>query len=261
MKAIELMNELCVSATDKDLSKGCDGFKAGNPEIEVTKAAVAMVATPEVIKAADEWGAKLLVVHEPTYYHHMDEHSDEKIETEKRKLIESSGMALFRYHDHSHWAKRDEIAVGMLKELDFDCEYEYTDTFDLVRLHLKESMTPAQVAAYVEKKLNIKHVRICGAKDVYCNEISAMFGTPGGTFDELKNDKCEILLLGEAIEWMHGEYARDAAQLGYKKSMLILGHVGSERDGMKFVAERIKKINSKIDVKYFDSGEVYGYAD
>ena len=72
MKAIEIMDELFKLANDRDYSNTCDTCKAGNPDIEVRKIAVSMFATPEVVRRAREWNAQLLIVHEPTYYNHMD---------------------------------------------------------------------------------------------------------------------------------------------------------------------------------------------
>lgn len=62
-------------------------------------------------------------------------------------------------------------------------------------------------------------------------------------------------------EWSHCEYVRDAAQLGYKKAILILGHIGSERDGMVYTADILKKMHPELEVKYFESEEVYTYTD
>ena len=89
-----------------------------------------------------------------------------------------------------------------------------------------------------------------------------MFGAPGTlAFDELKSKECEILVTGEICEWSMGEYARDAAQLGYKKAVLVLGHEGSERDGMKFTAKLVEEAFPELQVKYFESDEVYTYTD
>ena len=261
MKAIELMNELFSMAKPGEYLNTCDTCKAGNPEREVKKAAVSMFATPDVVRQAKEWGADLLIVHEPTYYNHMDVHHDEKIENEKRKLIEESGTTLLRYHDPPHATVPDQIAAGQLRNMGFEGTIEYTDIFDLVRLHLDEPLTPVQVAEMIEERLGIRHVRICGTRDLPCTVISGMFGTPGGVFDELMSEKSEIVLTGEACEWMLGEYARDCAQLGHKKALLIMGHVGSERDGMIYVADLVKERHPEIDVKYFECGEVYSYTD
>lgn len=261
MKAIEIMDELFKLANDRDYSNTCDTCKAGNPDIEVRKIAVSMFATPEVVRRAREWNAQLLIVHEPTYYNHMDIHSDEKLENEKRKLIEESGITVYRYHDHPHYTTPDIIAAGELRQFDLKGRIEYTDIFDLVRIHLDEPISPVELAKIIEKNCGIKHLRICGATNTPCTVVSGMFGTPGGVFDELKSEKSEIVLTGEACEWNLCEYARDAAQLGHKKALIIMGHIGSERDGMKYTADLLKKKYPEIDVKYFECGEVYTYTD
>ena len=57
------------------------------------------------------------------------------------------------------------------------------------------------------------------------------------------------------------EHARDAAQMGYHKAILVLGHIGSERDGMKYAAQILKQRQPQLDVRYFECGEVYTYSD
>jgi len=104
-------------------------------------------------------------------------------------------------------------------------------------------------------------MRICGTRDIPSTKITLMCGTPGGTFEELQNDGCEILLTGEACEWAIAEYARDASQLGFNKTLIIMGHIGSERDGMKYTTELLTKLHPELEVKYFECGEVYSYTD
>lgn len=261
MKAIEIMNELFALAEPGDFSRTCDTIKAGSPDTEVEKIAVSMFATPDVVREARDWGAKLLIVHEPTYYDHMDRHKDEKVENAKRKLIEESGMALYRFHDYSHAASPDIIGKGVLHAMNLDGTLEYPGKFDLVRIHLNQPLTPVEAAKVLEDNLGIRHPRICGARDLPCTKISLMCGTPGGVFEELMSDECEILLTGEACEWSLGEYARDAAQLGFRKALIIMGHIGSERDGMKYTAELLTNMHPELEVKYFECGEVYTYAD
>lgn len=263
MKAFEILEELFSMADAADYSNTCDTCKAGSADVETQKIAVSMLATPDIIRQAKEWGAQLLIVHEPTYYNNMDIHSDDKIERKKRQLIEESGLTIFRYHDHPHYTKPDIIAAGELRQLDLQGTIEYTDIFDLVRLHLDEPITPLELARIIETRCGIKHVRICGARNTPCTIISGMFGAPGNSdvFEELKNDKSEIVLTGETCEWALGEYVRDAAQLGYNKALIIMGHVGSERDGMKYTADLIKNKHPELEVKYFECGEVYTYTD
>lgn len=261
MKAIEIMQELFALSDDVDFSNTCDTCKAGDPNVAVNKVAVSMFATPDVVAHAKAWGAELLIVHEPTYYNHMDVHSDEKLEREKRKFIEDSGLTVFRFHDHPHYTTPDIIAAGQLRQFGLAGTVEYTEVFDLVRLHLDIPITPLALAKRIEERCGIKHLRICGSRDAECTEISGMFGTPGGVFEELQSDKCQILLTGEACEWSLAEYARDAAQLGHKKALIIMGHIGSERDGMRYTADILQEKHPELTVQYFECGEVYTYTD
>lgn len=261
MKCEEIIKWLCSFSFKQDYEKTCDNFKNGSSDINVKKLAVAMFATPNVIKEAQKWGAELLIVHEPLYYNHHDVHSDDKVECAKRELLEKSGIAVYRFHDHPHYTRPDMIAAGELKYMGLEGEVEYTDGFDLVRVKLKEKITAKELAVLIEKRLNIKHVRIAGNADAPISNISCMFGAPGGMLDELKTDGCEVLIGGEVCEWALCEYARDASELGFKKAVLVLGHVGSERDGMRYIAELLRERFGQIEVKYFECGEVYSYSD
>ena len=261
MKAYEIMEDLFSLAEHFQIDPTCDTCKAGNPNNEVTKVAVSMFATPDTVRQAMAFGAQLFITHEPTYHNHMDVHSDDPVECEKRRLLESSGMAIYRYHDHPHSVDPDMISTGMLRAMNLDYTEEQTDVFDLLRLHFNEPITPRQLAKLLEDRLQIAHIRIAGSADVPCEEMSCMFGTPGGVFDELRSDACQILLTGEICEWALGEYARDAAQLGHKKAILVLGHIGSERDGMMYIADVLRQRHPELDVKYIECGEVYTYSD
>lgn len=261
MKALEIINDLFSLARPVSFEQTCDTLKAGDPNVEVAKVAVAMFGTVDIIRQASTWGAELLIVHEPIYYNHYDEHSDDPFECEKRKLIEESGLTIYRFHDHPHCTDPDIITTGEINYLGLDCTIEKTDVFDLTRLHLKNPITPRALAKYMEDTLGIAHIAIVGAADEPCTNVSLMVGTPGGYETEMRRSDTEIIVTGEISECCLGEHIRDAAQLGHRKAFLVLGHVGSERDGMKYTAEILKKRQPQLDVRYFECGEIYTYTD
>ena len=261
MKAFEVIDYLINKAEAGVFEHTCDTVKHGDTNRAVKKVAVAMMGTLGVFKAAKEWGAELLIVHEPLYYNHLDEHTDESVEVAKRAFIEDTGIVVWRYHDYPHSAPTDFIADGMEKYMGFEGKTEYTDVFDLRRIRLDKPMTLREIAAQIEADLGIAHVRVCGNMDEKFSRLSCMFGTPGRVFEELRGEECEVMLTGEASEVGLGEYCRDAADLGFKKAMIIMGHIGSERDGMKLVADMINKDLPEIEAKYFECGEVCKYTD
>lgn len=259
MKAFEIMDVLFSMADMTGFENTCDTLKCGDREKEVTKVGVTMFPTVDVINKAHEWGVDLLIVHEPLYYNHMDKHTDDKVEKKKRELLEATGMTVYRYHDHSHIARPDMISVGMFEALGLEGEYEYEED-GLIRYHLKNEITPRELASLMEKRLDIKHLRIAGSIDTPCKALSGKFGSPGAVGRELRSDKCEIMLIGEVCEWADCEYARDAAQLGFKKAIIAMGHIPSERNGMMYIADILRKECPEIKVKYLESGEVFNYA-
>ena len=256
MKAYEIMDILFAMADMTGFENTCDTLKCGSADKDVKKTAVTMFPTVNVIKQAYEWGAELLIVHEPLYYNHIDKHSDDPVEVKKRELLEATGMTVYRYHDHSHIAIPDMISVGMFEALGLKGEYEY-EPDGLVRYHLKEEITPRDLASLMEKRLDIKHLRIAGNADIPMKILSGKFGSPGGVGRELRNEKSEIILVGEVCEWADCEYARDAAALGFKKAVIAMGHIPSERNGMVYIADILKEKCPCLEVKYFESGEVY----
>ena len=265
MKAFEIMNELCAMALENSSWKPgegtCDTLKAGDACREAGKVAVTMFGTPDVIRAAAAWGADMMIVHEPLYYNHPDNHSDEAQEVVKRALLEGTGMTVYRFHDHSHKARPDMITDGLVRAVFPELAAGDAYVSDPGHLTLTEPMTPRELARTFEQKLGIRRVRIVGAADEKCTHIALRPGDPGGVLEELATDWCEVVVVGEACEWHHYEYARDAAQLGRKKAVLVLGHVGSERDGMAYIASLLAARLPDVEFRYFDCGEVYTYAD
>lgn len=259
MKASEVIEKVFTFGSDFDYVKTCDTLKCGSPDKEVKKVAVTMNPTVDSIREAQQWGADMMITHEPLYYNHWDDHSDESLETEKRAFLESTGMTVYRFHDHPHRNKPDMIAMGEYKFLGLDGKIIHPDIFALTRVELNTPITPLELAKRIEDKLGIKYVRIAGVRDEECTHISAMFGAPGDIIDEISRPESEIMIVGEIGEWRNAEYVRDAAALGRKKSLLVLGHEGSERAGMVYITEEFQKLLPEIEFKYIECGEVYSY--
>ncbi len=276
MKIAEFMQEVFdwTDPVREHYDVTCDTLKAGNPDAELgDKVAVAMFATPDVIRSAAEWGAKLLIVHEPVFYDHWDSMDTFREQTgfkrmildKKLELIEKSGLTIFRYHDHPHKRVPDMISEGECKYFGLKGIWQQGKHYAVNHFVLDTPATVKNIVQILEKHLNIARVRICGyaEDDFMVQTIGLNFGTPGHLEDSL--EKCDIVLTGEISEWMQGEFVRDCVGLGYKKAVLVLGHCCSERDGMRLLAELIpqqeqwKHLN--LSVRYFESGDAYTFAD
>lgn len=89
-----------------------DTFKAGDPSAVVKKIAVAWMPYVSAIKQAIETGCNLLVCHEPVYYNHTDKDDMVflfEVTREKKKLIESSGLVIYRCHDV--WDRVETVGI------------------------------------------------------------------------------------------------------------------------------------------------------
>ncbi len=265
IKAFEVMDQLFTYGQGYDYTHTCDTLKAGCADKTVSRVAVTMTATIPVLEQVIAWGADMLIVHEPTFFTcndtYSDEPTDDPVDQYKRKLVRDSGLVIYRFHDHSHYADPDMIAAGMLEQMELDADITYPEPYNLVRATLNTPTTAVELATLLEQRLNIRHIKICGARDIPSTKLSARFGASGGIIEELQRPETQILLCGEVVEWLVAEYARDLAATGQNKSLLILGHVGSERYGMDYIAKRLQEHLPQIKVQYFDCGEVYTYSD
>lgn len=259
MKAKELIKEIRSRAAAPEIT--CDTIKSGDENKEIHKVAVAMFPTIKLIKEVSEWGADMLLIHEPTYYNHLEAGPQTPLVKAKKELIEKSGLVIYRHHDRMHAEIPDGIAEGELHYLGLRGKVKKTPHFASYVLTLDEEMSPLEIARLFEDKLGVKKVRIAGNVTEKIKNVALCFGSPGGIFELISDDGVDAMLIGEVCEWQICEYARDSTELGINKSVLAIGHIGSERDGMRLMCERLKSSHPEIEFKYFECGEVYSYTE
>lgn len=256
MKAIDLIRDLKTwNSIPVDESGTCDTVKAGSVDKEVHKVALAMFGTVDVIKQVVDWGADFLIVHEPLFYDHMDELQDFTVVREKLRMIEDSGLTIFRFHDYAHAMETDMICAGELKYAGLEGEIRDRVRFGVTSFVLHEPLTAEELAEKLEDNLGIDHIRIAGSRRKKGSTIACCFGSPGDLYDLYEQH--DFILAGEICEWRDAEMARDAAALGYNKAILALGHETSERAGMMYMKELCEAKYPELEFRYFESGSVY----
>ncbi len=260
MKIKELVLDL-VKLSGKEYSEDgtVDVIKCGDADAEIKKVAVAMFATPDVIRKAAEYEANFLIVHEPMFYNHTDTQMPYEQCHAKKEMLERLGMTVFRFHDYAHSITPDLIFEGQLYYSGLNGHFEKGKYWAVNRFILDTPMTTLELAEQLEKKLGIKHLRIAGARHNTVKTISCCFGTPGHLIKEFA--ECDTVLTGEICEWIEGEYVRDHHQMGGDKSMIVMGHINSEKFGMKLLEKYLTEQYPHISTRYFDCGDVYSYTD
>lgn len=251
MTISELFDEMKLHRKIGD-GRTCDTYKSGNGNKEITNVAISMFATPDVIRKCKKINANLLIVHEPVYYNHWDDKFPGKISQIKKDFIEESGITIIRYHDYAHAFGKDIIYQGELSYLGLNGRMIPDNIFIL-----EEELTAKELAKIIEKKLGIHSVRIAGCTDKKGKKIACCFGTPGHIAEALEEN--DFVLTGEIVEWETGEMARDYMQFGYNKAILVMGHIGSERAGMMYLADLFKVKYCEFETTYIECGEVYSY--
>ena len=98
-------------------SNSTDQLLLGSPEKDLSKIAVCMFPTVQVIRQAQSRGADLLITHEPLFYGINGTSENSIVVQMKNKLLQTSLMAVYRYHDQAHLAVEDEIALGFISEI------------------------------------------------------------------------------------------------------------------------------------------------
>jgi putative NIF3 family GTP cyclohydrolase 1 type 2 len=235
-----------------------DTLKIGSPEQRVSGIATTFLATVPVIERTAELGANLLIVHEPLYFNHLDEVdwlSEDPVYEQKRELLEDKGIAVWRFHDHWHQVEPDPVREALAGDLGLTSESEIPGLYTIAPTSLE------QLARTVKEKLGLPAVRIVGNPEMTCRAM----GILPGAFDSrlqikfLAEQPADVLLIGETNEWETNIWVEDARALGFRKSLLILGHSDSEEPGMRILVPWLQKLFPGLPVQHVPTPQMFRY--
>mgnify|MGYP001954943002 CR=1 FL=1 len=237
-----------------------DTLKFGTADSLVTGIAVSFMPTYTVIKQALDKGANLLITHEGTFFSHWDKNElgENHIIKEKERLIEESGIAIFRLHDYIHKYEPDGITKGLIQSLEWEEFVE--ENLPVATILNIPAKTVQEVADYVKNKLQIEFVRSVGNKEMIVNRVGVLAGYRGGgatAIPIMEEYQLDLVIYGEGPEWETPEYVRDAIAQGRNKSILVLGHAESEEPGMKYLAQYIQKNFSSVPIHFIPTAPLF----
>jgi putative NIF3 family GTP cyclohydrolase 1 type 2 len=234
-----------------------DTFKAGNPDTPVTGIAVTFSATVDVLRRAAASGKNLIITHEPTFYNHLDTTADLKgdpVFAEKQALIEKHGLVVWRFHDHWHRRRPDGILEGMAAALGWE-KFRTRNA----NVFAFPATTLGQLASAIRERLKIRTLRVIGNPEARIATAALLPGAGGARsqIGTLAREDVDVVLIGESSEWETPEYARDAAALGKRKGLVVLGHVPSEEAGMEYCARWLRGFVTEVPVEFIAAGEPF----
>ena len=264
--------------------RGCDDYKCGDPEAECTGIVTALAPNVDVIRKTIELGANLIVVHEPTFFTSEDgpgwfENFPNSVYEEKRKLLDDHGIVVWRDHDHMHFHNPDGIFTGVLKYLGWEkyakAEKSSASMFTHFVVTLPMSVSLSRLADHLMDKIGMNGVRYIGNPEDLVSRIAIvghlypMFGPKKDgerpveySVSLIKDmeEKVDVLIPGETIDWTILSYIRDAVSFGRKKAMISLGHFNWEELGMKYAKDWISElVGDELRVTYVPAGDMYRY--
>lgn len=228
-----------------------DTVKTGSMDQQVTGIVTTTFATVEVIEKAAGLGANFIIVHEPTFYNHLDETdwlAQDEVYRYKKDLLNKHNIAVWRFHDYWHSHRPDGVQMGVLTTLGWD-QYADKDSLHMITL----PATPLkEIVAHVKTKLEIPMVRVMGDLSQECQRVALLPGAPGGRrqITAVQQNNPDLLICGELNEWETSEYVRDARQMGQKLALIILGHAVSEEPGMQWLVQWLQPKVSGIKVTH-----------
>lgn len=238
-----------------------DKLEYGTPETEVRGVVTSFMASEDVIRQAVALGANLIVSHEGIYYSHHENREflkDDPVYSTKKRLIEESGVAIFRFHDYIHRYRPDGIMIGLVNELEWNSQVEKHDSvYSVINVPI---MTLRELAEYVKNKLQIPYIRVVGDFAMPCGRIGLLAGYRGGgalNIPLFENENLDVLIAGEGPEWETPEYVRDAVSQGKNKAFILLGHAASEEPGMKYTAALLQGFFPGLMVHYLAGRPVF----
>lgn len=264
--------------------KTCDQLMMGNPDMEIKKIGCTFMATVDVIREAAAQGINFIITHEPTWFNGIDRTEwavEDPVYLEKKKLIEEKRIAIWRFHDHMHMGYADEIYMGFEKEFGWkDYRVEIKD----VERYGEEDPSRAEfwkhfgavyqipkttlkgLAAFFKERAGMDVIQIVGNPDMEVERVSVLVG--GGSLGlgreevpmiQMFRENVDVAVCGDITEWTLSAYVRDAAMMGMRKGMLVLGHERSEEWGMKYLPEWLETVADGIPAVFLDAGEPFSY--
>lgn len=268
MKVQDVINAIVADCRlPAPLERTCDILVAGRPDMEVTGIVTTFMATVDVIRKAAEIGANMIITHEPTWFNGPDEIDwlrEDPVYLAKKKLLEDLGIAVWRFHDHMHFARPDRIYEGLNRELGWQAYYKPQGTFH--HIYEIDEHSLAELAAFLKEKLKMNYVRVIGDPAMVCRKIGILVG--GGSLglgrevmpmEFMREHNLDCIVCGEITEWTLSAYVNDARMLGMNKSMIVIGHERSEEWGMKDMARWLKPLVGGLPVTFIEAGEPFAY--
>ena len=237
-----------------------DVVNVGDPTQQVVGIVTTFLATSAVIRSAANRGANFIISHETLFYNHRDETDwlqEDFVFASKQRLLEDTGMVVWRLHDHWHRHKPDGVTTGVLKRLGWE---SYASADDVNRCLIPKTSL-AELARFLKLELGAASVRFVGDPEMACERVGLLMGAWDSRIqiEYLGWSGVDVLVCGEAREWQTTEYVRDANEAGIPRGLIVVGHASSEEPGMAWFTEWLRTRIVGVEIQHIPTGDPFHY--
>ncbi len=260
-----------------------DTIKYGDGTKECTGVAVTCFASSDVIREAASRNLNLIICHECVFWNNDDktkQYADNPIYLAKKKLLDDTGVTIFRNHDHIHGGmpmkegkpNMDNIYGGIMEELGWK---PYLQRWENMPLMYQIPQTTARgLADEFIDRFGLTGLRVVGDPDTptsivyFCEHAQGRRMGPKSD-DIVEDDELiqtiidydvDVIVPLEIIDWTVTSFIRDSAQLGRPRAILEMGHFNTEELGMRHICSYLPQvIENAVPVEYIQSGDTFSY--
>lgn len=204
------------------------GFLIGDPDREITKIALALDATGEVIEEAVRKGANLIVTHHPMLFHPMKQISTQ-MHLGKRaiKMLENK-ISLIALHTNFDICVMAELAADKLElknrqvlepEGLFGGKEEGFGRFGM----LEAPMTLKELAQFTKERFDLPFVIVNGEENAVVQKVAVATGSGKSGLENCAKNGVQVLITGDVDH----HSAVDALEMGVYT--IDAGHFGTEK--------------------------------
>ncbi|GAA2974076.1 putative NIF3 family GTP cyclohydrolase 1 type 2 [Microbacterium terrae] len=205
------------------VSPTVDRIVWGDSDSLVTGIATTWMATMPALESAASHGCNLVMSHEPTFWHHLDEiptGAESALYESKTAWLRARGMTVMRFHDHHHsMFDADPVMEALIDDLawrDRTVGTSFASQIDV------GTMTVRDLASHVADSVGEEAVRTVGDPDAPVSTVGFGDHSLAGCLDAIRVN--DVVLTGEIREWDAYEYFRDAQTLGIPRNLVVTSH-------------------------------------
>ncbi|MGQ9732916.1 MAG: Nif3-like dinuclear metal center hexameric protein [Candidatus Zipacnadales bacterium] len=249
------MKAIAVGTFIEGLTEGMgqeEGFRYGDPDIEVTGVLVCWMATVEAIETAAQKGCNLIVCHEELTFPYEFRDSNAirylwwRPNARRLSLLGKHGITVYRAHGMlDRYCILDDFAemLGLPKPIVRE---------GYVRIHVIEPTALRDLAHHVKERVGLSHVRVCGDLDRKVSRVGCPWGGLGLSLNtafmqSLLPHNPEVFIAGETDDYGM-RFAIDC-----DIPLIETSHATSENPGLAHFARDLKHAFPHLRIFYYEN--------